>query len=121
MHRRAGVVARHLDRTQRAGAGDFDTAGRLITDSLATYKIPDLDSAPDVDVTLLQRESPGLLGSKAVGEPPLVYGLGALFAIRAAIETVRSDLSTDVVAPMTPERIFTLLHGPLARSGASYA
>ncbi len=98
-----------------------DTAGRLITDSLATYKIPDLDSAPDVDVTLLQRESPGLLGSKAVGEPPLVYGLGALFAIRAAIETVRSDLSTDVVAPMTPERIFTLLHGPLARSGASDA
>ena len=98
-----------------------DTTGRLITDSLATYKIPDLDSAPDVDVTLLQRESPGLLGSKAVGEPPLVYGLGALFAIRAAIETVRSDLSNDVVAPMTPERIFTLLHGPLDGGGASDA
>jgi xanthine dehydrogenase large subunit len=90
-----------------------DTSGRLLTDSLATYKIPDLDSAPEVQVTLLQRESPGLLGSKAVGEPPLVYGLGALFAIRAAIESVRPDLAADVVAPMTPERIFTLLHGPL--------
>jgi xanthine dehydrogenase large subunit len=90
-----------------------DTSGRLLTDSLATYKIPDLDSAPEVEVTLLQRESPGLLGSKAVGEPPLVYGLGALFAIRAAIESVRPDLAADVVAPMTPERIFTLLHGPL--------
>lgn len=90
-----------------------DATGRLLTDSLATYKIPDLDSAPEVDVTLLQRESSGLLGSKAVGEPPLVYGLGALFAIRAAIESVRPDLPTDVVAPMTPERIFTLLHGPL--------
>jgi xanthine dehydrogenase large subunit len=89
-----------------------DATGRLLTDSLATYKIPDLDSAPEVEVTLLQRESPGLLGSKAVGEPPLVYGLGALFAIRAAIESVRPDLTADVVAPMTPERIFTLLHGP---------
>ncbi len=91
-----------------------DSHGRLVTDTLATYKIPDLDSAPEVVVTLLQRESPGLLGSKAVGEPPLVYGLGALFAIRAAIESVRPDLPSDVVAPMTPERIFTLLHGPLA-------
>lgn len=94
-----------------------DATGRLLTDSLATYKIPDLDSAPDVEVTLLQRESPGLLGSKAVGEPPLVYGLGALFAIRAAIESVRPDLPTDVVAPMTPERIFALLHGPLGAQG----
>jgi xanthine dehydrogenase large subunit len=90
-----------------------DSSGRLVTDSLATYKIPDLDSAPEVEVTLLQRESPGLLGSKAVGEPPLVYGLGALFAIRAAIQSVRPDLATDVVAPMTPERVFTLLHGPM--------
>jgi xanthine dehydrogenase large subunit len=89
-----------------------DSHGRLVTDSLATYKIPDLESAPEVDVTLLERESPGLLGSKAVGEPPLVYGLGALFAIRAAIESVRPDLGSDVVAPLTPERIFTLLHGP---------
>jgi xanthine dehydrogenase large subunit len=88
-----------------------DGAGRLLTDSLATYKIPDLDSAPEIEVILLERPSPGLLGSKAVGEPPLVYGLGALFATRAAILAARADLSTDVVAPLTPERIFTLLHG----------
>ena len=98
-----------------------DATGRLLTDSLATYKIPDLDSAPEVEVTLLQRESPGLLGSKAVGEPPLVYGLGALFAIRSAIESVCPDLGTDVVAPMTPERVFTLLHGPLDASRGSHA
>jgi xanthine dehydrogenase large subunit len=90
-----------------------DGAGRLLTDSLATYKVPDLGSAPEVDVTLLEDDSPGLLGSKAVGEPPLVYGIGALFAIRAALESARADLPRDVVAPMTPERIFTLLHGPL--------
>lgn len=89
-----------------------DSAGRLLTDSLATYKIPDIDSAPVVEVALLERPSPGLLGSKAVGEPPLVYGLGALFAIRAAIQAARPDLAGHVVAPLTPERIFTLLHGP---------
>ena len=98
-----------------------DATGRLLTDSLATYKIPDLDSAPEVEVTLLQRESPGLLGSKAVGEPPLVYGLGALFAIRSAIESVRPHLGTDVVAPMTTERVFTLLHGPLDAARGSHA
>ena len=89
-----------------------DDAGRLLTDSLATYKIPDIDSAPDIEVTFLERPAPGLLGSKAVGEPPLIYGLGALFAIRAAIQAARPDLTTTVVAPLTPERIFGLLHGP---------
>lgn len=89
-----------------------DPAGRLETDSLATYKIPDIDTAPDIEVTLLERPSPGLLGSKAVGEPPLIYGLASLFAIRAAIQSVRPDLATDVVAPLTPERIFALLHEP---------
>lgn len=88
-----------------------DSAGRLITDSFANYKIPDIDSAPEVEVTLLERDSPGLLGSKAVGEPPLIYGLGALFAIRSAIASVRPDLSGDVVSPLTSERIFALLHG----------
>ena len=76
-----------------------DPEGRLLTDSLATYKIPDLDSAPELDVTLLEQASPGLLGSKAVGEPPLVYGLGALFSIRDAIRSVRPDLTDDVTAP----------------------
>jgi xanthine dehydrogenase large subunit len=88
-----------------------DGSGRLLTDSLASYKIPDLASAPPVEVHLLQRSSPGLLGSKAVGEPPLIYGLAALFAIRAAIEAYRPDLPPHVVAPMTPQRIFGLLHG----------
>ncbi|HEX6887342.1 MAG TPA: molybdopterin cofactor-binding domain-containing protein, partial [Candidatus Nanopelagicales bacterium] len=89
-----------------------DDQGRLLTDTLASYKVPDLASAPQVDVVLLERESPGLLGSKAVGEPPLVYGLGALFAIRDAIRSWRPDLPDEVVAPMTPERVFTALHGP---------
>jgi xanthine dehydrogenase large subunit len=87
-----------------------DEAGRLLTDSLATYKIPDIDSSPLIDVTFLQRPSPGLLGSKAVGEPPLIYGIAALFSIRAAIEAVNPDLPTSLVAPLTPERIFGLLH-----------
>jgi xanthine dehydrogenase large subunit len=90
-----------------------DGRGRLLTDSLATYKIPDLASAPEVEVVLLEREAPGLLGSKAVGEPPLVYGIGALFAIRDAIRSARPDLPDDVRAPLTPEQVFLALHGPL--------
>lgn len=63
-----------------------DREGRLLTDALATYKVPDLPDAPVIDVQLLDAPNPvGLLGSKAVGEPPLVYGLGAFFALQDAI------------------------------------
>lgn len=97
-----------------------DAAGRLLTDTLATYKIPDLDSAPPIDVCLLRDEgsNPDALGgSKAVGEPPLVYGLGAFFALRDAIQHARPALVADDHAPMTPERILGLLYDVAPPSG----
>ena len=89
-----------------------DASGRLLTDSLATYKIPDVADAPELDVQLLQSPSPvGLLGSKAVGEPPLVYGLGAFFALQDAIATFNPAAGSEFTTPLTSERIFSLLHG----------
>ena len=89
-----------------------DERGRLLSDSLATYKIPDLPGAPEIAVELLRRPNPdGLLGSKAVGEPPLVYGLGAFFALQDAIAVHAPAAAGSFVAPLTSERIFTLLHG----------
>lgn len=92
-----------------------DDQGHLLSDSLASYKIPDLDAAPPIDVVLLPSAGDGsLLNSKAVGEPPLIYGLGAFFALRAAIQAWREEHCLPLgaaVAPLTPERIFTLLHG----------
>jgi len=89
-----------------------DSAGRLLSDTLATYKVPDLPGAPALDVTLLTAPNPeGLLGSKAVGEPPLVYGLGAFFALQDAIASYAPAAASRYRTPLTSERIFALLHG----------
>lgn len=89
-----------------------DAAGRLLTDTLATYKVPDLPGAPTFDVVLHARPNPvGVLGSKAVGEPPLVYGLGAFFALQDAVASYAPGEAGEFRAPLTSERLFTLLHG----------
>lgn len=89
----------------------YDENGRLLTDTLASYKIPDLYDAPAIDIRLRQDAgAAGLLGSKAVGEPPLIYGLGAYFALRAAMAAWRPLPDEVQQTPLTAERIFTQLH-----------
>ena len=92
----------------------YDAKGGLVTDSLASYKIPDLYDAPEIDIALLTDDpagsTAGLLGSKAVGEPPLVYGLGAYFALRAAMADWRPLDDNVQQTPLSAERIFTQLH-----------
>jgi xanthine dehydrogenase large subunit len=89
-----------------------DESGRLLTDTLASYKIPDLNAAPPVEIVLLEDDGHpgGVLNSKAVGEPPLVYGLGAWFALQDAMQSWRRDEAPEYRTPMTPERIFNWLH-----------
>lgn len=86
----------------------YDAEGRLLSNSLNSYKIPDLYSAPAVlDVHFL--DTPGhpnaVLRSKAVGEPPLMYGIGAYFALRDAVRAFRPAGALPFAAPMTPERV----------------
>lgn len=86
--------------------------GRLLTDSLTTYKVPDLYSAPDViDVKFLDRaDNPvGLYHSKAIGEPPFMYGIGAFFAIAEALKAARPGVQVPLRAPLTSERILRTL------------
>jgi xanthine dehydrogenase large subunit len=49
--------------------------------------------------------------SKAIGEPPLMYGIGAYFALLDAIRAFRPDRAAFFNAPMTPERVLMFLHG----------
>jgi xanthine dehydrogenase large subunit len=90
--------------------------GRLLSNALATYKAPDIHSSPaDVQVTFLKNaDNPhAVLGSKGIGEPPLMYGIGAYFAIRAAARQFRPDSRDDLLdAPLTPERLLLYLHSP---------
>jgi xanthine dehydrogenase large subunit len=86
----------------------YDADGRLRSNALSTYKIPDVYSAPkQIDILPLEtdRENLAIFNSKAVGEPPLMYGIGAYFAIRNAVKAFNSENSPAFDAPFTPEKV----------------
>jgi xanthine dehydrogenase large subunit len=87
--------------------------GRNLTDTLSTYKIPDIFSTPEIEAHFLaDADNPNaVLRSKAIGEPPLMYGIGAYFALLDAMKAFRPDLQTFFHAPMTPERVLMFLYG----------
>ena len=63
----------------------YDKEGKLRSNALSTYKVPDIYSVPKkIQLHFLKtnKENHAVLRSKAVGEPPLMYGIGAFFALR---------------------------------------
>ena len=100
----------------------YDTEGRLRSNALSTYKVPDIYSVPkEIAILPLEtdRENLAVFNSKAVGEPPLMYGIAAYFAIRNAVAEFRKTAppaadSDSVVlpfdAPFTPEKVLMALY-----------
>ena len=90
----------------------YDKSGRLLSNSLSTYKVPDIYSIPKVLVVKPLKAAGhklAILKSKAVGEPPLMYGLGAYFAIRNAVRAFNPDFDA-FDAPITPEKVLMGLY-----------
>lgn len=86
----------------------FNDKGKLLSDNLSTYKIPGImDASKTVDIHFLETEGnpAGVYKSKAVGEPPLMYGIAAYFSLLNAIKAFRNDKLFEIKAPMTPERV----------------
>lgn len=91
----------------------FDDQGRYLSGALATYKVPDVYFMPDdLQVHFLENvdEPQSPYGNKAVGEPPLMYGIGVYFAIRQAMKAFKPDLELPFHAPLTPERVLLGLY-----------
>ena len=90
--------------------------GELGTHSPSTYKIPTCsDLATDFRVELVKdmaNREKTIYRSKAVGEPPLMLGLSAFFAIRDAIAKNDIDMPC-LVAPATPENVLRALEPAL--------
>ena len=65
----------------------------------------------DMAVKFLEPEDNpyGALGAKAVGEPPLMYGIG-VFALRNAMKAFRPGDDLTLNAPTTPKRLLPDLH-----------
>ncbi|MBC7887479.1 MAG: molybdopterin-dependent oxidoreductase [Ferruginibacter sp.] len=91
----------------------YDAEGRLRSNALSTYKVPDIYSVPKeivVEFLETQQNNLAIFRSKAVGEPPLMYGIGAFFALRNAIRNFNPGLKPAFAAPMTPERLLMNLY-----------
>lgn len=86
--------------------------GILMTSTSSAYKVPDIKSIPDeFEIEIL--DNPGnpyaVMGSKAVGEPPFLYGIGAFFSIMKGINSTGHKKITVYSAPLTPEKVLGLL------------
>ncbi len=91
----------------------YDAAGKLRSNALSTYKVPDIYSVPSViDITFLEtvQDNLAIFKSKAVGEPPLMYGIGTYFAIRNAIRSFNPASCPAFDAPFTPEKVLLALY-----------
>ena len=92
----------------------YDANGKLRSNALSTYKIPDIYSVPKtIDIHFLEKTENNLaiFNSKAVGEPPLMYGIGAYFAIKNAMSAFSESNQNDIIsAPMTPEKVLMGLY-----------
>lgn len=91
----------------------FDSQGNLLSKDLATYKIPDIYFMPhEISIQFLEdpKNAIGPQGSKAVGEPPLMYGIGVFFALRQAMRAFKPDAKFAFTSPLTPERVLCELY-----------
>ncbi len=91
----------------------YNENGRLLSNALSTYKVPDVFSVPKTIETIpLETEGNDLAikKSKAVGEPPLMYGIGAYFAIQQAVKAFNPNYRLKFHAPFTPEKVLLGLY-----------
>ena len=92
---------------------NYDDQGRLRSNALSTYKVPDIYATPKtIDIKHLDTEGHELAirKSKAVGEPPLMYGLGAYFAIMNAVKAFNPRYKPKFDAPFTHEKVLMALY-----------
>jgi len=92
----------------------YSEEGKLLANALSTYKIPDIYSSPEnIEIVFLEKSKNkfGPLNSKAIGEPPLMYGIGAYFAILDAMKSAKPSKKFEISAPITPEKVLVSLHG----------
>jgi xanthine dehydrogenase large subunit len=90
----------------------YNSKGKLTTDTLSAYKVPDIYFSPEEMVINFLENSenePGILKSKAVGEPPFMYGIGVYFAIMNAVKEYKHEAIVKYDAPLTNEKLFMTL------------
>jgi xanthine dehydrogenase large subunit len=100
----------------------WDKKGKLLTHGPSTYKIPVAGDIPEhFNVSLFDNANlkPTPFNSKATGEPPLMLGLSAFFALRDAVAASADHKAVvHMDAPATPERILMACEAVKAKAAA---
>ncbi|GEA07757.1 xanthine dehydrogenase molybdopterin binding subunit [Alteromonas sp. KUL42] len=97
----------------------WNNKGKLISENMATYKIPAIGDTPKTfNVSLFGRENAedSIYHSKAVGEPPFMLAISVWCALKDAISSL-SGYTVDPAldTPATPERVLNAIADIQAR------
>jgi len=87
--------------------------GKLLSSTLSTYKIPDIFAIPKkmtIEFLTHDKEDYGVLRSKAIGEPPFMYGIGVYFSVMNAIKEFNPDIKINYSAPISNEKTLLMLY-----------
>ena len=90
----------------------YDDAGRLLSHSPTTYKIPAITDVPiDFNCEFFPNDDNlhCIRRSKAVGEPPLLLGVAVWAAVKQALTQVEGDADPNLRLPATGEEILRCL------------
>jgi xanthine dehydrogenase large subunit len=89
----------------------YNDNGLLVSHSPSTYKIPSVQDTPrifNVDFIENLGNTVNVRATKATGEPPLLLSLSVWTAVRDAIASARSNVSSELIPlaiPATAERV----------------
>ncbi|MBN1648854.1 MAG: molybdopterin-dependent oxidoreductase [Spirochaetales bacterium] len=90
----------------------FNVQGRILSNNCSNYKVPDISSTPgSIEISFLENagNEKAVFGSKAVGEPPFMYGIAAYFSLLTACLS-RKEKAEFYNSPITPEKIITHMY-----------
>ncbi|MDA8744439.1 xanthine dehydrogenase molybdopterin binding subunit [Rubripirellula amarantea] len=100
----------------------YDEAGRLLSHSPTTYKIPAITDVPaDFRCEMFPNEDNlhCVRRSKAVGEPPLLLGVAAWAAVKNALASLPGKVDPGLRLPATGEEILRCLSEHLAAQSST--
>lgn len=92
----------------------WNESGKLISENMATYKIPAIGDTPatfNVELYGKENAEDSIYHSKAVGEPPFMLAISVWCALKDAIASL-SDYAIDpqLDTPATPERVLNAIN-----------
>ena len=96
----------------------YDSAGKLLSHSPTTYKIPAITDVPlDFRCELFPNENNlhCIRRSKAVGEPPLLLGVSVWAAVKNALTSLPGDVDPELKLPATCEEILRCITQDVVR------